>query len=66
MNNYRLSATFFLFFGFLIIIGCKKQTVLYDLIIQNGMVIDGTGAPAYRASIAIKKAKIVKISKKKN
>ena len=65
MNNYRLSATFFLFFGFLIIIGCKKQTVLYDLIIQNGMVIDGTGAPAYRASIAIKKDKIVKISKKK-
>ena len=34
------------------------------MIIQNGMVVDGTGAPAYPATIAIKKDKIVKISKK--
>ena len=54
---------FLLFFGLLTIFGCKKKTIRYDLIIQNGMVVDGTGAPSYRASIAIKNDKIVIISK---
>jgi len=54
---------FLLFFGLLTIFGCKKTTIRYDLIIQNGMVVDGTGAPSYRASIAIKNDKIVIISK---
>lgn len=53
----------FLLFGFLIITGCKKTAIPYDIIIQNGMIVDGTGAPAYPASIAIQEDKIVKISK---
>ena len=63
MKNHTLSTTFFLLFGLLTIIGCKKTSIPYDLIIQNGMVVDGTGTPAFRATIAIKKDKIVKISK---
>ena len=60
MNNHLLT---FLLFGLLIITDCKNTSTPYDLIIHNGMVVDGTGAPAYRANIVIQKDKIVKISK---
>jgi N-acyl-D-aspartate/D-glutamate deacylase len=63
MKNQMTRTIFLLFFGLLTIFGCKKTTIRYDLIIQNGMVVDGTGAPSYRASIAIKNDKIVIISK---
>ena len=63
MKNHTLSNIFPLLFGLLTIISCKKTSTPYDMIIQNGMVVDGTGAPAYPATIAIKKDKIVKISK---
>ena len=43
--------------------GCEYSKVPYDLIIQNGTVVDGTNTPAFKASLAIKKDKIVKISK---
>lgn len=36
---------------------------MYDLIIKNGQVIDGTGSLSYEADIAIKSGKIIKISK---
>jgi len=65
MRNQTFNTIFFLFFGLLAISGCKKPTVIYDMIIQNGTVVDGTGAPAFSASIAIKNDKIVKISKEK-
>lgn len=35
----------------------------YDLIIKNGEVIDGSGMPRYRADVAIKEGKIVKIGR---
>ena len=31
---------------------------MYDLVIQNGSIIDGTASPAYRADVAIKNGKI--------
>ncbi len=34
---------------------------MYDIIIKNGTVIDGTGDPMYRADIGIKEDRIVKI-----
>ena len=33
----------------------------YDLLIKNGMVVDGTGAPARRADVAIANGKIAEI-----
>ena len=36
---------------------------MYDIIIQNAVIIDGTGLPAYRADIAIKGDRIAAIGK---
>ena len=38
----------------------------YDLLIRNGTVIDGSGKPRYRADIAIKGDRIVRIGKLRN
>jgi N-acyl-D-amino-acid deacylase len=35
----------------------------YDLLIKNGTVVDGTGAPQYRADVAVAKGKIAEIGK---
>jgi N-acyl-D-amino-acid deacylase len=35
----------------------------YDLLIKNGTVIDGTGAPRYQADVAVKDGKIAEIGK---
>ena len=35
----------------------------YDLLIKNGTVVDGTGAPRYRADIAVANGKIAEIGK---
>lgn len=39
---------------------------MYDIIIKNGTLIDGTGEPMYRADIGIKDDKIVKIGELHN
>ena len=36
----------------------------YDIIIKNGMIIDGTGSPAMRGEVAVKDGKIVKVARK--
>lgn len=35
----------------------------YDVVIKNGQVVDGTGAPAHRADIAVSGGKVVEIGK---
>ena len=35
---------------------------MYDLLIKNGMVIDGTGAPRFQADVAVKDGVIAKIA----
>ena len=35
---------------------------MYDIVIKNGKIIDGTGEDSYSADIAIKDGKIIKIS----
>jgi N-acyl-D-aspartate/D-glutamate deacylase len=35
----------------------------YDLLIKNGTVVDGTGAPQYRADVAVANGKIAEIGK---
>jgi urease alpha subunit len=37
---------------------------MYDLLIKNGTVIDGTGAPRFMADVAVKDGKIAKIAAK--
>lgn len=37
---------------------------MYDILIKNGMILDGTGSPAMRAQVAIKDGKIAKIARK--
>ena len=39
---------------------------MYDIIIKNGQVIDGTGSPRYHADVAIKDGKIAKIRNRLN
>ena len=36
---------------------------MYDLIIKNGMIIDGTGSPSFHADIAIQNGKIARIGR---
>ncbi len=36
---------------------------MYDLIIKNGTIIDGTGSPAYHCDIAVSNGKIARISR---
>lgn len=45
----------------LIFIGCRPAENKYDLVIKNGLVLDGTGNPWFRADIGIRGQKIVAI-----
>lgn len=44
----------------LIVVSCAKKEK-YDVIIEHGQVIDGTGSPAYQADVAIRDGKIAKV-----
>ena len=35
----------------------------YDVLIKNGTIVDGTGAPRYRADVAVANGKIAAIGK---
>ena len=37
---------------------------MYDILIKNGEILNGTGSPSIRAQIAIQDGKIVKIARK--
>jgi N-acyl-D-amino-acid deacylase len=47
--------------GLVLLAGCSTTAPVYDLLIVDGSVVDGTGAPAYESDIAIVGDKIVKI-----
>jgi N-acyl-D-amino-acid deacylase len=33
----------------------------YDILIKNGLLVDGSGAPAFKGSVAVKDEKIIKL-----
>ena len=35
----------------------------YDLVVRNGMVVDGTGSPAYRADVGVSDGRIATIGR---
>jgi len=41
--------------------GCSVAPPAYDMLIRTGTIVDGTGAPAYPADMAVSGGKIVKI-----
>ena len=43
--------------------GQKVKAMGYDLLIKNGTVVDGTGAPAFQADVAITQGRIADIGK---
>jgi N-acyl-D-amino-acid deacylase len=46
-------------FGLIFLVSCQMPT--YDLVIKNGMILDGSGQPGKKGDIAITNGKIVKI-----
>ena len=41
----------------------REKDVAYDLVVRNGMVIDGSGLPRYRADVGVKDGKITHIGR---
>ncbi|HEY5645406.1 MAG TPA: amidohydrolase family protein [Pseudomonadales bacterium] len=41
----------------------ERKTDMYDLIISNGLVVDGSGLPAYTADVAIKDGRIAMLGR---
>jgi N-acyl-D-amino-acid deacylase len=40
----------------------SAENAIYDLVIRDGLIVDGSGSPWYRADVAIKDDKIVRIA----
>ncbi|MCZ6820031.1 MAG: amidohydrolase family protein, partial [Calditrichaeota bacterium] len=45
---------------------CQLFDAGFDIVVKNGLIIDGTGSVAFRADLAIKDGKIVRIGKIEN
>ena len=59
MSKYTIRFLFLLF-----IIGCKSENTLYDIVIKNGIIYDGTGDKSYKSNIGIKGDKIAYLNGK--
>src|SRR3970282_874103 len=55
----RVSLALLLFFAS----PAAAQTPRYDVLITGGMVVDGTGSPAYRADVSIADGRIAAVSR---
>ena len=50
-----------IFSVFFLLSDCQKSEHKFDLLIQNGFIVDGSGNPWYKADIGIKDSMIVHI-----
>ena len=65
MKTKNLSLCFLLILGVFILAGnvfAKERSFEYDVLIKNGWVFDGSLKPAFRADVAVKGGKIVKVA----
>ena len=65
MKTKHLSLCFLFFLGAFILTGdilAKEGSYDYDILLKNGDLFDGSLKPAYRADVAVKGGKIVKVA----
>ncbi|MBK6797341.1 MAG: hypothetical protein IPG76_11280 [Acidobacteria bacterium] len=67
-KNTAVAATLFLLTGLFVACNRPDSTVTteasddsYDIVISNGRVVDGTGAPWFRSDVGIRGERIVRI-----
>jgi N-acyl-D-aspartate/D-glutamate deacylase len=53
-------------FAAIVLAGLLSQAAPYDLMLTGGRIVDGTGAPAFRADLAIRDGKIAAIGRLKD
>lgn len=62
-RNFCLAALSFFLFAQSALSASQERSFDYDILIKNGNVFDGSGRPSFKADIAIKGDRIVKIGK---
>src|SRR4026209_2904204 len=63
VRGMRASLTAAAFICLLVLAGVPRaQTPIYDLLIKNGRIVDGTGSPRYRADVAVRGDTIARIA----
>jgi len=60
-GDYKLIRTFIGLFLLALLSNCTFLEKPYDLVVKNGIIIDGAGNPWFKSDIGLKKQKIVKI-----
>lgn len=63
IRNFCLAALSFFLFAQSALSASQERSFDYDILIKNGNVFDGSGRPSFKADIAIKGDRIVKIGK---
>src|SRR6202012_3129057 len=43
--------------------GFGRASMAYDLLVKNGLIVDGSGMPAFRGDVGVKDGKIAEIGK---
>ena len=56
---------FLITFFFTVLIGCNQEVPSCDILIENGMIYNGSGEKPYKGSVAINNEKILYVGPKK-